>query len=175
MVNRRPTPELEAARHREIKRRYEHHAKVSKRSRVMAAIRLAELSRWSDHEHGAGTELEPNERSELIARIFTHHLVMLADGNRRAAQWLATYTPWITLRSRETMISEANHCTIMWSADTLAWKIGLKDALRTALKITTIGAIDFSKEQRKARDRKRRAERERNRRAAIKENRVPTI
>ena len=169
MSNRRPTPELIAARQWEIKRRYEHHAKVGKRTRSMAAIRLAELLRWLHDAIGAGAELEPSPWSEGIARIFVHHFVVLSDGNRRAAAWMATYCPWIAVRSRETMISEANHCPLKWSADKLAWKIRLLDAKRTELKITTIGAIDCNREQRAERRRKIRSERERQRRAARRE------
>lgn len=175
MVNRRPTPELVAARKWEIKRRYENHAKVGKRSRPMAAIRIAELQRWLGDVVGAGAELEPSDWSADIARIFVHHFVVLADGNRRAAEWLSTYCPWIERRDREHMITEANHCPLKWSADKLAWKIRLTDAKRTELKITTIGAIDCGKDQRKARDRAKRAERERNRRAAQRAGRVPSI
>ncbi len=137
----------------------------------MAAIRLAELSRWLDDTHGAGTELEPDSHSETIARIFVHHLVILADGRRRAAEWMAIYCPWISIRSREAMISEANHCPIKWTADKLAWKISLKDAKRTELKITTIGAIDVSKEQRAARRKAQQAELQRALRAKRKAER----
>lgn len=166
MVFRRPTPELEAARHWEIRRRYSRKAKVGKRTRPMAAIRLAELQRWLSDQIGQGVELEASQRSEGIARIFVHHFVVLADGTRKAAEWLATYCPWIETQDREHMITEANYCPIKWTADKLAWKIRLTDAKRTELKITTIGAIDCNKDQRKARDRAKRAERERQRRAA---------
>jgi hypothetical protein len=166
MSNRHLTPEYIAARHREIKRRYQHQSKVGKRTRPMAAIRISELHRWLSDVVGAGTELEQSPWSEGIVRIFLHHLVVLADGNRRAAQWMATYCPWISIRSRETMISEANHCPLKWSADRLAWKIRLTDAKRTELRITTIGAIDCSKEQRSARRKRRNAELNRIRRAA---------
>lgn len=141
----------------------------------MAAIRLAELTRWMDDTHGKGTELESSDHAATVARIFVHHFVVIADGNRRAADWLATYTPWIDRRDREAMITEANHCPIKWTADKLAWKIRLMDAQRTALKITTIGAVDCNKDQRKERDRKRRAQRQAERRAAAKANRVPPI
>ena len=166
MVNRLPHPNLIAARKWEIKRRYEHHAKVSKRSRSMAAIRIAELLRWLDDVAGAGAELEPSEWSERIARIFVHHFVVLADGNRRAAQWLATYCPWIETRDREYMITEANHCPLKWTADKLSWKLRLTDAKRTELKIRTIGAIDCNAEQRKERRKRQHAERQRRLRAA---------
>jgi hypothetical protein len=148
MVNRRPSPELARARLWEIKRRYSSRAKVGKRSRPMAAIRIAELKRWLGDQIGEGIELEPGDQSASIARIFVHHFVVLADGNRKAADWLNTYCPWVDRRDREAMITEANHCPLKWSADKLAWKIRLDDATRTRLKITTIGAFDVPKAER---------------------------
>lgn len=141
----------------------------------MAAIRIAELTRWLDDAIGAGIELEQCRQSADIARIMVHHFVVLADGNRKAADWLAAYCPWIERRSREAMITEANHCPLKWSADKLAWKIGLKDEQRSRLRITTIGAIDCSREQRAERRKQRRAELMRNLRAARKQARVNTI
>lgn len=175
MVNRRPSPDVIAARKWEIKRRYEIKAKVGKRSRGMAAIRIAELTRWMHDQQGAGVELDPCPRSELIIRIFAHHFIGLADGPRRVSAWFDRYCPWLSLRDREYLISEATHAPLKWSADKLAWKLGLKDEQRSKLKITTIGAVDCSKEQRKSRDKAKRAERERARRAATRANRVPSI
>jgi len=169
---RRPSPKLIAARKWEIKRRYERHAKVGKRSRSMAAIRIAELQRWLSDATGAGAEIKPSPWSESIARIFVHHFVVLTDGNRRAADWLATYCPWIETRDREYLITEANHCPLKWAADKLAWKIKLTDAKRTELKITTIGAVDLSRDERRERRRARHAELARTRRAKL---RVTTI
>jgi hypothetical protein len=137
----------------------------------MAAIRIAELVRWLHDIAGAGAELEPSKWAEGIARIFVHHFVVLADGNRRAAQWLAIYCPWISVPDREYMITEANHCPLKWSADKLAWKIRLTDAKRTELKITTIGAIDVSREKRAERRKARQAELHRARRARLKAER----
>jgi len=175
MVNRRPSPELIKARKWEIRRRYERNPKVGKRSRGMAAIRLAQLMRWLDDTYGAGVELEPCERSELLIRIFAHHFMSLPDGARRLGAWYSRYCPWLGLRDQEYFISEATYCPLKWSADKLAWKLGLNDETRTRLKITTIGAIDCNRDQRKARDKAKRAERERNRRAAKRASRVPTI
>jgi hypothetical protein len=175
MSIRRPSPELIAARQWEIKRRYERKAKVGRRTRSMASIRLAELSRWLADAIGAGAELEPSQWSEGIAHIFVHHFVVLADGNRRAVDWLATYCPWISTRDREYLITEANHCPLKWSADKLAWKIRLLDAKRTELKITTIGAIDVGRDQRAARRKRLRAELMRKLRATRKANSVNTI
>lgn len=172
---KRPTLELINARKWEIKRRYSSKAKVGKRTRSMAAIRLAELKRWLDDQIGAGVELEPLDSSERIARIFVHHFVVLSDGNRKASEWLATYCPWIETADREHMLTEANHCPIKWTADKLAWIIRLTDAKRTELKITTIGAIDCSREQRAARRKAKQAELHRARRARLKAGSVNTI
>ena len=141
----------------------------------MAAIRIAELGRWLAGAVGAGAELEPCKWSEDIARIFVHHFVVLADGNRRAAQWLDTYCPWINTPDREYMISEANHCPLKWSADKLAWKIRLTDTTRSDLNITTIGAIDCNAQQRAHRRKAKRAELMKALRARRKADRVNTI
>lgn len=174
-MSNRPSSTLIAARKWEIKRRYAHHAKVGKRTRSMAAIRLAELARWLSDANGAGAELEPCQWSEGIARIFVHHFVVLTDGNRRAADWLSTYCPWIEPRDREYMLTEANHCPLKWSADKLAWKIRLTDAKRSELKITTIGAIDVSKDQRAKRRSEASKARSKARRKAHRATRERTI
>lgn len=175
MINRRPTPQLIAARKWEIKRRYARNAKVGKRTRPMAAIRISELTRWLNDAYGQGVELEACQASETIARLFVHHFVVIADGNRRAADWLKDYCPWISARDREYMITEANHCPLKWSSDKLAWKIRLTDVKRTELKITTIGAIDCNADQRKARRKAKQAELQRALRAKRKAETVNTI
>lgn len=141
----------------------------------MAAIRISELSKWLADTYGAGVELEPSTFAEDIARIFVHHFAILADGSRRAAEWLTTYTPWITVRDREAMISEAASCQIKWKADTLGWKLGLTEEQRARLKITTIGARGVNKQMRIQRRNKAKAERERARRAAKRTTPVSTI
>lgn len=167
---RRPTPQLIRARKYEIKRRYERQAKLSRRGRSMAAIRISELTRWLDDTFGAGVELVANQHSELIARIMAHHFLCLPEGPRRLSAWFERYTPWIEVRDREYLIGEATHHSLKWGADKLAWKIRLTDAKRTELKITTIGAIDFGKKQRESRRKKRDAVQ-----AKIRRNRQSTI
>lgn len=171
----RPSPELVAARRWEIKRRYATKAKVGKRTRSMAAIRLAELTRWLHDTNGAGVELEPSEQSVQVARIFAHHMGGLPETARRIKAWVDRYAPWLDLASQERLIAEVTQCPLKWSADKLAWKLRLTDAKRTELKITTIGAIDCSREQRAVRRAKVKAERERARRAAKRLTRVSTI
>lgn len=175
MVNRRPSPAQIAARKFEIARRYKRKAKVGTRTRSMAAIRLAELTRWLDAATGSGVELEPSDWSTGIARIFAHHMGALPDAPRRIQAWIDRFTPWLGLASRERLISEVVNCPLKWSADKLAWKLGLTDANRSRLKITTIGAIDCSKDQRKERRKADRARLMRELRAKRRAARVTTI
>jgi hypothetical protein len=165
-IRRRPTPEIIAARRWEIKRRYSSKSKVGKRTRSMAAIRLAELTRWLEDTHGAGTELEPSDRSIDIARIFAHHMGGLRDAPRRISSWVSDYAPWFSHIAKERLISEVTSCPLKWSADKLAWKIRLTDEQRSRLKIRTIGAIDVTKEQRAERRKQDHAARQRRLRAA---------
>jgi hypothetical protein len=163
MVNRRPTPEQEAARHFEIAQRYKRAtatARKRNRSRGMAAIRLAELTRWLDDAFGQGVELEPSEASYRIVRIVAHHIGALPDSPRRITRWTATYAPWISPRDLERLLNEVRDCPLKWSADKLAWKIRLDDATRSRLKIRTIGAYDVTKDQRQVRAKAKRAERD---------------
>lgn len=175
MANQRPPLHLVKARQWEIKRRYERQAKVGKRTKSMAAIRLAELTRWLDNWNGAGVELEPCDESVQVARIFAHHIAGLSDSARRISSWLDRYAPWISPRDHEYLITEATSKPLHWSADKLAWRIRLTDAKRTELKITTIGAIDCTKEQRAARRKEQRAKLMRELRAKRKANSVNTI
>lgn len=172
MVNKRPTPEIERARKWEIKQRYERHSKVGKRTRSLAAIRLAELTRWYNDTHGAGCELEPGAEAVRIAEYFVHHIAVLANAERRITQWLAFYAPSIPPQEQERLIGNAMGKPIHWSADKLGWKIKLTDEQRTRLKITSIGAVGISKEQRAIIRKQKAAERAKRHRDA---KRVRTI
>lgn len=166
MPNKRPSPELISARKWEIARRYDRKPNVGKRTKSMAAIRLAELTRWLDDAYGRYVELEPSDESVRIVRIFAHHMGGLPDAPRRIMAWLGDHASWIRGADRERLISEVVSCPLKFSADTLAWKIRLTDAKRTELKIRTIGAIDCSKQQRAERRNRLKAEREKARRKA---------
>lgn len=163
MINRRPDPKALKRKLLDIRLRYDAHSREVKRhrrSRAMAAIRLAELTRWLDDAFGAGVELPPDEPSYLIVRIFAHHMGALSDPPRRILSWVTVYAPWISPRDRERLVNEVTDCPIKWTADKLAWKLKLTDAKRTELKIKTIGAIDCNREQREERRKTRRKERD---------------
>lgn len=176
MVNRRPEPKILKRKLLDIELRYEaqtRDVKRHRRSRAMAAIRLAELTRWLDDTFGAGVELPADEPSYLIVRIFAHHMGGLSDTPRRILSWIMVYAPWISPRDRERLVNEVTDCPIKWTADRLAWKLKLTDAKRTELKIKTIGAIDCNREQRELRRKAKRAERDAKRNKA--KRRSPNI
>jgi hypothetical protein len=175
MANHRPSPDLIAARKWEIKRRYSRKAKVGKRTRSMAAIRLAELTRWLEDTFGAGVELDPSNDSIAIARLFAHHMAGLPDMPRRVKAWIDRYTPWLSLASQEVLISEVAQCPLKWSADVLGWKIKLTDEQRSRLKIRTIGAAGINNEQRAAKRKADNAARQRALRARKRAERVQHI
>ncbi len=138
----------------------------------MAAIRLAELTRWLHDTNGAGVELEPSEQSILTVRIFAHHMGSLPDMPRRVTSWITTYAPWLSIASREVLIAEVAAKPLKWSADVLAWKLGLRDEQRGRLKIRTIGAIDCNREQRAERRKAKRAEHMREQRRQVRVNSI---
>ena len=58
-------------------------------------------------------------------------------------------------RPLDDLIADIAAHPIRWRADKLAHRVGLTDATRTRLGITTIGAIDVTREERAARRRER--------------------
>jgi len=182
MVNQRPDPKTLQRKLLDIRLRYDSHTRDAKqagkqqrRSRGMAAIRLAELTRWLDDEYGQGVEMPATEHSYGIVRVFAHHLGALRDAPRRITKWADIYAPWIKPRDLERLITETQDCPLKWSADKLAWKLRLTDAKRSELKIRTIGAIDCNQEQRKARRKASNAAHMRALRSKRKSERVSSI
>lgn len=170
----RPPASVIAAKKWEIRRRYQRQAgPVTKRGRSMAAIRLSELTRWLNDEHGTGY-LPESDRSVHLVRIMAHHMGALPETPRRITSWLQERAPWITGAERERLISEVVSCPLKWSADKLAWHLGLDYAARQSLKITTIGATDCNREQRAAIRQKRRAENAKAKRAATRQAKAVT-
>jgi hypothetical protein len=80
-------------------------------------------------------------------------------------RWRARFTPMIEVGTAMELAERVIADPRMPKADELGHRLGLTDARRTELGITTIGGIDCDKAKRKARRRKRAAARERARRA----------
>jgi hypothetical protein len=80
-----------------------------------------------------------------------HHLARQLHPERRIPAWLSLCTPWMSQHEVETLTAKVVAKPIRWRADTLGKRLNLTDADRSRLKITTIGAVDADKAERKAR------------------------
>lgn len=153
----RPSPELVAARQAEIARRYRRGARKRSSPRQLAVLRVHELGRLYKARYGDVMPDDDAGRDDMM--LVLHHLVGLPQGPRRCAVWLEQWAPWINIGDQRTMIAAAATSSRAWSADQLAWRLGLTMQDRTTLQIGTIGAIDCNKSQRtklrKAKDRER--------------------
>lgn len=134
---------------REIKRRY----RWGRRSRrastngQFAALRLRELERLYRARYGA--TLPDDDAGRDDALIAVHHIAQL-DRNTaaRISNWLARWCPWMPIGDVRATIARVTVEPMRWRADKLAWRLRLTAADRTALAITTIGAIDESQADR---------------------------
>lgn len=156
----------------EVAHRYRQKAKQAakrypqSKPRTHAAIRIRELTDLFDHLWGRA-RIPEGDIGFIAARIMVHHIGRLRDGPRRISGWLEHCAGWMDLGDREKLINEVDECPLKWTADKIAWKFGVTDALRTELKLTTIGAIDVPKADRiKRRAEAKRLKRQADRRAA---------
>lgn len=164
-VNRRPSPEVVAARKREVARRYAQEKAKKLGPLTLAAIRASELTRLYQARYPSGI-LPADDDGEMLARIMVNHLAKLRDAPRRISRWLDRWVPWLTLAEHEHMLSDAIEHPLRYRAEKLAWKLRVTATERDNLAIRTIGAYDQSAEQRAASAKARRLERDRQRRRA---------
>ncbi len=113
----------------------------------MASLRIAELHRLRNARYPQGIPDSPKGR--VLVRIMIHHLAALpGDPRKRLPRWIEDLAPWMPVADARGLVNEALTKPRTWRADRLAWRLGLTAADRAALRITTIGAIDASKQQR---------------------------
>jgi hypothetical protein len=150
-----------AARHAEIERRYR---KGELTPFSIATLRVAELRRLFRARYG--TVLPDDDAGRDDALVMAHHLAKRPDAERNIRVWLGLWCPWMTGIEAAATAAKVIFKPLRWRADKLAIRLNLNEAERRRLRITTIGAVDLTKEQRKARRRARdRALKEARRRA----------
>lgn len=146
---------VKRAKLNEIDRRYRR-AKVRRRAPVsIAALRVRDLSRLFAARHG---HTLPNDAAgRLAVELLAHHLGALtsADPRKRIMNMIELRAPWLPIGEANALMVEAITKPKRWRADKLAWKLRLIEIDRSALRITTIGAIDAGKAQRTASRRER--------------------
>jgi hypothetical protein len=148
----------------------EKHRRIAQRHRgrrydtapLIPRLRVLELERFFVHAYGARS-LPDDDAGRADLRLMADHLAQIDP--RRIRIWAADWLPEITDAETDALIAEIGACK-RWQADPLGRALGLDDATRTKLKIRTIGAVDCTKAQRKARRRRKRIAADRARRAA---------
>src|SRR5262245_6810320 len=133
--------------------------------RSMAALRVAELNRLFERRWGA--RLPDDDAGRDDARIMAHHLAGLRGNDRRIAEWLEIWAPWMPATDAEALATAALSKPLRWRADTLGKLLNLSRAERDSLRIRTIGDIESTAaERRAARQERARLRKEARRRAA---------
>lgn len=132
----------------------------------IAALRLNDLARLYRARYGITLPDDDAGRDDIAVAV--NHLASLAHPRQRILKWLEVWAPWMTLKECETITAKAIMHQQHWTADQLAWRLRLTMADRTALAITTIGAIDCSRSERRKLRKLKAKLRERARRARLK-------
>lgn len=134
----------------------------------VASLRVGELARIFTHRYGS--KLPDDDAGRDDVALMLSHLAHLPNATARMNHFLELRAPWMNRDEREAVKQLAVTGNARWNADELAMRLGLNFAERTALRITTIGAIDADAGQRaeiqKAKHRER--ERVRRQRKAVK-------
>lgn len=127
------------------------------------AFRIQDLTRFFRYKYG--TELPDDDAGRDDMRAMFEHMARLNNGRARMKSFAELWAPWLSADELGTLIDDITAGPPRFdSADELGQRIGLKDAVRTALTITTIGGIGCNKEQRLARRKAEKAAAERERR-----------
>lgn len=123
----------------------------------LVGLRLNDLARLFRHRYG--TALPDDDAGRDDALVALHHLVRLRGHSGQAERWLDVWAPWLGEAERTEIIAGVTAEPQVWTADELAVRLRLTMKERTMLAITTIGAVDQTKaerrEQRREKDRLR--------------------
>jgi hypothetical protein len=149
-----------SAKLREVARRYawqsrQHRGLVSRDTFIMR-VRLRELERFFEHRYGPTLPDDDAGRDDLFIAAHTIGGAYPFDVAKRIVAWAKLWCPWMDDTEMQELAERVSANPHRWQADTQAGRLGLTDAERSALRITTIGAVDVSKAERVQR-RKRRA------------------
>jgi hypothetical protein len=139
-----------AGRHAEIGRRYRNGERTPV---TIPTLRVAELRRLFYARYGL--TLPDDDAGREDAFIMTAHLVHGQEAERRIAAWLSLWCPWMGAAETEKLTAKVIAKRYRWTPDKLAFRLRLTEAERHRLRITTIGAIDLTKDERLARRRHR--------------------
>lgn len=115
--------------------------------RSILAIRVAELERILTDRYGP--TLPDDDAGAEDAFLMANHLAQ-CSGNpeNRMRDWFTRRCPWLGISQQTVLIAKIVDRPLNWRADTIARRLNLTEADRERLRITTIGAVDMTKENR---------------------------
>jgi len=148
------TPKQQAL-HREIA--LEHERKRRKRNIPKNNVRITELERVFRDRYGVNPPDDDAGRDDLF--VMANHLAHLDEPDRRIKTWAHQWAPWQGVDETTALIETVIAKHLKWTADKLGERIGLNDATRARLGITTIGGTDCKKAERMKRRKKKDAAR----------------
>lgn len=146
------------AKRLEIRLRYAWDASEKKRrgrASVVMKRRIRELERlFAARYRGPSLPDDDAGRDDLL--VAAHHIAAIyRNPAEHIPAWVSLWAPWLSDADCAALVKKVAANPLKWTADKLAWRLGLTDAERTALRITTIGAIDCGKAARAKRRRRR--------------------
>lgn len=146
------------AKRLEIRLRYAWDAREKKRrgrASVVMKRRLRELERLFAARYRV-TSLPDDDAGRDDLLVAAHHIAAIyRNPEEHIPAWVAQWAPWLGDEDCRALVTKVAANPLKWTADKLAWRLGLTDAERTALRITTIGSIDVGKAARARRRRQR--------------------
>ncbi len=111
-------------------------------------LRCKDLNKLFQYRYGITLPDDDAGRDE--AEVMLAHLAALTNAEDRMDHFLDLRCPWMPGSERATIKALAEHSRSWWTADQLAARLNLNMEVRTKLGITTIGAVDFDRDARKA-------------------------
>jgi hypothetical protein len=126
-------------------------------------VRPRELERVFRDRYGA---ILPDDDAGLDdIFVMANHLAHLDKPDKRIASWVRRWAPWHDDDRTAALIESVMARPMKWTADPMAKRFGVDFAMRTRLRLTTIGSIDCGKAKRAKLRAKRNNEAKRARRA----------
>lgn len=110
------------------------------------AFRMRDICKILRRTYGHVLPDDDAGRDDLYVAI--NHLACLPHPQKRIDNFIEIWAPWLSVGESKQITASAIISPEYWTADELAWRMGLTAAVRAELGITTIGAIDENRSAR---------------------------
>jgi hypothetical protein len=142
--NRRPSPEVVAARKAEIAKRYKRHRKGGGAKPSSASLMLKQLREVFVDRYGPGAWPEDDDGASDDLEILVNYIVM---NDKDPRHQLSLIAPWLPATEAKRLIQSAERFPVPWKPAELGRKIGLTAEVRERCRAWNIWPIDRSPEE----------------------------